>query len=405
MKQALLTRFKLENDCEENEVMKEVKTGIISETQLVDLFSTEKQKEKYLSLGKFSGVNKQTILKQAARQCEIMDIGKRQYEITKVYKYPVPKNFDKMNSGMHRYMTPLILINLIGAKIHEVENVTFTCMKWHRMIEMINENYVTMKHNISYSSDKLSLSKNVLYDFFSTTDDTLVYYFKKSLEYLKEANLFNYQELNWICVRHIRDSVDENGKKILQITHEHRRASYNEMKFIRKCDQRACIEVGISKENDCEKYYGEKSKAYQAKLKELLMKENIVTCYKAYEIYSTDNDIMRCHQLLSNFKMDDIQAAVENMNKDFQKSLVVNAEKRIANRPEKRNLFSNADIANFMKDYEKVIELTLSSDANKVRAPRLNGTTLESEINKIINDNLCISYNGSVVSIGVDSNE
>ena len=115
-----------------------IKEGIIPEKKFVELFATDKQKQKYKTSGnKFTGVNKSTVLKQAAKLCEITDIGNREYQITKVYKYPVPKNFNNMNTGIHQYLTPLILINLIAAGIYQVKNLTFTCNRWYRMVDLI----------------------------------------------------------------------------------------------------------------------------------------------------------------------------------------------------------------------------------------------------------------------------
>lgn len=379
-----------------------IKEGIIPEKKFVELFATDKQKQKYKTSGnKFTGVNKSTVLKQAAKLCEITDIGNREYQITKVYKYPVPKNFNNMNTGIHQYLTPLILINLIAAGIYQVKNLTFTCNRWYRMVDLINDNYANMKQNIEYSSKKFEVSTNVLHDFYNTTDDTLVYYFKKSLEYLKAANLFNFQEINWVYVRTVDVNFEQDGHQCISIKPEHRRATSEEMVYIRKCEQVACKYVGISIDDESAKYYGKKSKMYLEKLRELLLEQNILFCYKAYEIYSTDNDIQRCYELLNSFEVCDKTDLIELVSTLFQRTLMVNAEKRVLNNPTKRNLLTSDDINKFLGDYKKIINLTLACGIEKVDVPNRLDEKQEHDINKIIEDNVSVLLNGRGLKIGV----
>ena len=376
--------------------------GIISETELVKLFATEKQSQKYkASKNKFASSNKNTVLKQAARLCEIEDLGNRQYQISKIYEYPVPKNFDKMNAGLHKYLTPLILINLIAAGIYEVKNLTFTCNKWYRMVDLINDNYVGMKRNVEYSSEKFEISKDALYDFFGTTDDTLVYYFKKSLEYLKEANLFNFQEINWVYVRAVNVKHNKDDKQYISIEPEHRRATASEMVYIRKCEQIACEHAGIRSDDESAKYYGKHSRAYLEKLRDLLIEQNIRFCYKAYEIYSTDYDIQRCFQLLGAFEVSDKADLIDMVNALFRRNLMVNAENRVVNNPAKRNLFSSKDVERFLEDYNKIIGLTLNPKVDTLALPHVADKGDEEDINMIIKKNVSVFHNGKEMEIGV----
>ena len=242
---------------------------LLAEDDLVAIFATDKQKMTFMASGnKFKGgKQKETLLKQASRYCEVEDLGNRKYRIAKIYQYPVPKNYKQMSSGLHQYLTPLILVNLIASGIYQVKNLTFTTNKWYRMFDMINANYANFKLNIDYTSKKFNVGKNVLYDFFNATDDALVYYFKKSLEYLKAANLFNFQEINWVYVRSVDVKRNENEKHCINIRPEHRRATATEMVYIRKCEEKASHIAGISPDDESAKYYGSKSKAFLTKLK------------------------------------------------------------------------------------------------------------------------------------------
>ena len=304
-----------------------------------------------------------------------------------------------MNSGLHQYLTPLILVNLIASGIYQVKNLTFTTNKWYRMVDMINANYGNLKLNIDYASKKLKVEKNVLYDFYNSTDDALVYYFKKSLEYLKAANLFNFQEINWVYVRSVDVQHEENDKHRINIRAEHRRATAAEMVYIRKCEQLASQQAGISPDNESARYYGSKSKAYLMKLKELLLEQNILFCYKAYEIYATDYDIQRCHQLLSSFEIREKSALVKLANDHFQKNLVTKAEARVTSNPEKRGLMPNEDAENFIRDFEEIINLTLKPTNDIIAIPESPDSLGMEHITKIIKDNLEVLSNGRFVNL------
>lgn len=378
--------------------------GIISESDLLRLFATEKQRAKYESSGnKFTGLNKTTVLKQASLKCEIKDIGGRKYEISKVFEYPEPKTYGKMHRGIHQWLIPLTLISLVKAKIYEVESISFTCAKWHRMINMTNRNYIPMRYHVDYTSRKFGLRKEVVYDFFNHADSSLTYFFKKSLEYLKTAMLFDYREANWVCVRKRSEVSNGLGVQKITIDTEHRLAEPEELQFIRTCEQMACHYAGIPFDENPEKFYGTKSKAFQSKLRELLLERNISYHYKAYEIFTTDKDVQRCYHLLKSFKdAANEEHLILNLAKSFQKHLLTNLKKRLAKKVQQGSLTSSAALR-FTREYKKIMKMTLEYDASDVEVPNVLDESSEEDINKIISDNIHISFNGKTVNIGVDS--
>ena len=381
-----------------------IERGILSEIELVKLFATEKQQTKYESSGnKFTGLNKKTVLKQAANWCEIKDLGKRKYEIVKVYDYPEPKVLAKMHSGIHQYLTPLILINLIREDIYKLDSYTTTCAKWHRMIGMINRNFFRMKYSADYSSSKLDVSKEVARDFFEHTYDSLVYFFKKSLEYLKSAGLFEYERVHWLCIRERRVLIGSHGKRTIQIDTIHRRAEPEDMEYIQLCSQIACQYAGIASDKPEDKRIGDKAEVYANKFRELMMKRGIAYFYKAFEIRSIDKDIQRCNHLLKSFKnVDNKEELIKNLNRAYQKHLLTNMKKRITKKAEQGSLSRRA-IKRFTQGYKKIMKMTLEYDASNIEVPNVLDESSEEDINKIISDNIHISFNGKTVNIGVDS--
>lgn len=90
----------------------EIETGKVTEKEFVEMFGSETLKESYKKNGHFVGCNKKTLLSTAARYCHYKKLGLRKYEITDVYKYPLPTNFSKMNNSLYGYIIPLILRKL-----------------------------------------------------------------------------------------------------------------------------------------------------------------------------------------------------------------------------------------------------------------------------------------------------
>ena len=381
-----------------------IEFGVIDERELVNIFATDKQKRSFMECGgKFKGgKQKEALIKQAERYCEIEAVGDKKYKIVKVHKYPVPKNYKQMNEGLHRYLTPLILISLITAGIYQVKNLTFTTNKWYSMVEMINRNYMNFKLNMDLGCEKLGVSKNVLRDFYNSTDDALVYFFKKSLEHLKAANLFNFQEINWVYVKSVEAKYDENEKQYINVKPEHRRATALEMVFIRKCEELASKHAGIRLGDESAKYYGPKSKAFLAKLKELLMERSILFCYKAYEIYSTDYDIQRCYQLLECFESSEKGELIRLSGEYFRKHLEMHAENRVRGNPSKRGLLTEEEVNKFLSDYKEVINVTMAPDVDVIDIPNGVASTEVEHINRVLEDKVEMRYGGKVLKIGVE---
>ena len=121
------------------------KIGIISEHELVELYGSEAQKKSYFDNGRFIGSYKTALFKKINKYCDVKPIKRKNqienmYKIIKVYKYPLPSNYDKMQKSLYKYIVPLILNSLING--HDKNNsIEITVGKWAREINMINRNY------------------------------------------------------------------------------------------------------------------------------------------------------------------------------------------------------------------------------------------------------------------------
>ena len=163
-----------------------IKKGKITEKKLVELYGSDSQKKSYEDNGRFVSNYKKTLLTKMSRYCNIEELGNRMYKITKVYDYPLPANFNKMNKSLYQYIVPLLLTNLING--HDENNkIDITVGKWAREINMVNRNYNLVKYNREDASKETQYSINTINEFYDKADDMIEWYITNALDYLKSA--------------------------------------------------------------------------------------------------------------------------------------------------------------------------------------------------------------------------
>lgn len=311
----------------------QLKPGIISELTFVNTFGTPSQKEKYKKEGRFIGTSKQTVLKEANRWGVIKDLGERKYEIEKVYNYPIPKPFTKMNKSIYKYICPLLLNELING-YDENNKITLTTAKWARQIHMVNANYNLLKYNRSKTSDSLNIDLSIVNDFCNRLDDMIREYIINALDYLQKSGLIVWNEV--YVVR--RENVDDKNITVTQDDCIHTNlildmhpASAEEKAIYSKCMKIADAKANIN--SNAERYYSKKAKLYSQVLKEELSKENIKSVYKGYEVYYTN--LKKCKEVLNQFKSLSQKTLIEDFNNEFTNMLVSNAQVRFNKNPQK----------------------------------------------------------------------
>ena len=184
--------------------MYNISTGIIKESQLINLFGTDAQKQYYLEKGILNGKYKTALFKKINKYCEIKSINKRNskenlYEITKVYEYPLPANYDKMQKSIYKYLTPLILDNLVYQ--HDKNNcIEITVGRWARNLYMVNRNYNLVKHNREDTSKETQIQLDIINEFYDKTDRMINWYITNTLDYLKSAGLIIWREVHQAVV-------------------------------------------------------------------------------------------------------------------------------------------------------------------------------------------------------------
>lgn len=339
--------------------IEKIKTGTLTEQELVNLFGSEGQKKSYKENGKLIGANKKTLLTKMEKYCNIKDLGNRKYKITKIHKYPLPGSFPKMQKSLYKYICPLILNYLIDNEYNKNRKIDITVGKWSREINMVNRNYNLVKYNKEETSKETQYPIDLIYDFIEKTDDMLDHYITNALDYLKSAGLIIWREVYRINVE-VSDTenvvIDENGKVSLPLHMENHQASKEEMEFYSECIRIADKEANIN--NYRERYYSKKSKYFNEVLKRELYKRKIKCVYKTYEAYYIDPE--KCEYILHQFKQTNREKIIKEFNEEFTEMILENANKRFNKSPWKYLYCDGAD--DYTLCHEGMCEMTIANE-------------------------------------------
>ncbi len=358
-----------------------IKTGKITEQNLVELFGSDSQKKSYEENKRFIGNYKKTLLKKVSKYCNIKDCGNRTYKISEVYKYPLPSNFNKMNSSLYQYIVPLILTSLING--HDKNNkIDITLGKWAREINMVNKNYNLVKYNKEDTSKEIQYPIETINEFYSKADNMIEWYISNALDYLKSAGLIIWRDVYRINkeVSSEKIVIDENGTVCADISIKNHQASEEEMEYYSKCVEIADQVAQI--ENASERYYSKKAQLFNNTLRRELYKRKIKCVYRTYEAYYINLD--KCKFVLNQFGKLNIDKTIKKFNDEFTTMLVGNAEKRFEKNPNKY-IYCN-DKHDYKLCFQGLCEMTIDKNTEYL-GNRIKEKDIEDDYS------LCIVHN------------
>ena len=339
----------------------EIETGKVTEKEFVEMFGSETLKESYKKNGHFVGCNKKTLLSTAARYCHYKKLGLRKYEITDVYKYPLPTNFSKMNNSLYRYIIPLILRKLTDG-VCGYEAITASSVKLAEDIDMFNRNYNLVRYNKIELSDYFGVQVSIIDEFCRRTKRMIEWYVANSLNYLESAGLIVWQEVYWVYKEKVNKcSLDDERTIELDVSAHRHRATKDEIDYYIRCMEIADKKAGIS--NERERYYSAKSELFKKVLSAELYKKKIRRVYKNLEIYCVNAD--RCKFLLDFFKIGDDDKFIKSFNNAVTKILTQQADSRYKKYPNKYNIYGvKKDYVSFFKG---MCDITIDKDMESLR--------------------------------------
>lgn len=354
-----------------------IKTGKYTEKELVELFGSDSQKKSYEENRRFVSKYKTSMFKKINKYCNVKELekenGRYTYEITEVYKYPLPASLPKMQKSLYKYICPLILNYLIDNEYNEDRKIDITIGKWSREINMVNRNYNLIKYNKEDTAKETQYPIDLIYEFIDKTDDMLDHYITTALDYLKSAGLIIWREVYRINVE-VSDTdsitIDENGKVSLPLHIESHQASKEEMQYYSKCIGIADKAANIN--NATERYYSKKSNKFNEVLKKELYKRKIKCVYKTYEAYYVN--LEKCEFILNQFSQTERKKLIKEFNEEFTNMILENASKRFNKFPGKY-LYCNGE-DDYMLRQEGMCEMTIANETeylgNRIRRSELN---------------------------------
>lgn len=360
---------------------KKIKTGRITERELVNLFGSDTQKKSYKKNGKFVSSYKSALFKKVNKYCSIEERdkvdGRRIYEITEVYEHPLPSNFNKMNKSLYKYIVPLILSDLING--HDQNNsIDITVGKWAREINMVNKNYNLLKYNREDSSKEFQISMNEINEFYDKADHMINWYIENALDYLKSAGLIIWRQVNRVNIEESdgKSIIDQDGNVEVNVSLIQRQATKEDMDYYAQCVSIADNEANI--ENAGERYYSKKAPYFQEVLKRELYKKKIKYFYSTYEAYYVHLD--KCKSLLEHFGEYNRERLVDSFNKEFSDMIVENAGIRFDKNKTKYLLNKN----DYLLSFENLCEITVDNKTEYLGS-RIREKPIEDNYNLKVN--------------------
>lgn len=318
----------------ENEDKKPVKNlkiqkGKINTKKLVNLFGTDSQKTNYAKNKKLPTTIKEKIIKRAKKFCDIVDLGKGEFEIKKVRVSKYDDAILELKTGLYQYLTPLILNKLLN-ETDENEKISLSFMGWANRFDIVNDNYSLIKYNQDGGCEYLNVAPEIMDEYFSKVDDCIKGYLERCIKILsnpKCLNLVVYNLKNMARFQTVDVGGGSDESLCIECKYEDRELTDSEVKFVSHCEEEAMIKAGITAENQAEKYYGKKSTIFKEYYYRLLMKKNILFPYTTYNIYCKSKK--RVQHALSKFDIE------ENVLQDFNKNFIPYIQRKAEIRQDK----------------------------------------------------------------------
>ena len=354
----------------------EIKLGEINTKEFVETFGTIKLQERYNKEKRLGGKDKTSLLNKASKYCDIQDLSKGKYLITKIYPMEINDLVAPLKKGLNKFLTPLILSKLIELDCKDKLNkYTLPFLGWANKMDIINgENYKFIKYHQDKCIEPLNVDPKTMEEFFVKVDLCIKYYLEKNLTLLSDhsgLDLIDYESFQMVKKRIMNHEDNRKGGCDVLCKPYDEPISDDDRKFYYDCEKIAKERAGITRNQ--EKFYGAKSFVYRNELKVLLSKRDILFMYTSYNIYCKDVDAV----IDTLAKFNDIDTSPEEFVKVFNEKFIEYIEKRATSRKNKE-LESSLDknnnkiikeyrlLESYIPDYRNLSEVTINKNAENV---------------------------------------
>ena len=327
-----------------------------SETELVDMICTKKQAESYRQKGKFCGGKQRSMfLDKLSTYCEYeYDQKNKAYSVVDVRAVPLTMAQARLHKGIYQYLAPLILNEMINNH-DENHKARLTVFDLAKIIEMVNDNYASVKYNMEEVSTELDIPFYTLYDYFNRTDLQIDEYLRRCIKYLHSENCVIANEVHVIQTFEKKYEEKDGNISLTKVKNVHT-ASDDEMEFYSRLVEQASAKAKAF--TNYEQWYGSNSAKFKDTLKSLLDSNGIDYVCRAFEMWYVD--LEKCKRMLDEYiKQSSLSDSTKMLGQVFKLIIDENAE----NRKDKKTAF---DI-NYVEHFKSLSSLTILQGAEDVR--------------------------------------
>ena len=274
------------------------------EEELVRLFCTPKQIEKYIENGYFVSSNKKTFIKTYEKYCRLNPIGKKKYQVVSINDVFLPQYFDKMKDGKYLYVCSKLLRFFL-----ESPYTVFSYGQLCRKSSLFADSYVISKV-LTSNKDNLSpldcefyrrfeiknerelqkVYKNYNKSCYKTIDNALKYL---SCDYIKVNKTVVVKR---IIIDNDIDSTDDENKEnefVVKntITELIRVATDEDLEIIKNAESQIDKKLNIAELK--ERYFSDKSKKWRKEVRKILSKYGIEFYYNSFSVSIVNSHLAR----------------------------------------------------------------------------------------------------------------
>lgn len=280
-------------------------------------------------------------IKELSRYCDFHKEGNKFY-IDDVYDTPLPKQDgrgksqgSRNNNVVYKDYIQVLLLDML-AHCREGK-LTISKTKLLTSIEMTNTNYGYCSNNVPKLAKYIDASEDIVYDFYSTSNDNLKSAIESSLKSLQDKKIIMFD-----IVTKVLDNDDNN-----------RLATDIEKKYILKCEKETLINMGYQRLSQL--IAQGQWNTYKRKVNDLISPElKIKYHYMAYEIIINDDYVKEELNSLLDLLLED------EIRKEYKNILNNTVETRFNNNAKKRHLNgvnSKKSKIRLSEDYVEKMEL------------------------------------------------
>ena len=209
-------------------------------------------------------------------------------------------------------------------KNSDSEQISLSRGRLYKSLNMINDNYLDGRNHIPKLSELVNLPKEVIYDFYDTSNTTLRNTVERNLRRLRSRALIMWETTTTVATYDVEIDNNEIGQPIVKngsdidfdVDFTHRIATDKEKKLILKCEKEVMNEIGNNTLQGV--FLSGNWRLFKSMVEKKLREvSNIVYYYDTYTITFNSDDVEAEYEKLTSEQRKEIS---KNINSNIIKS-------------------------------------------------------------------------------------